>query len=248
MHLMAYSGTVTAATNNVDVAALLDQVLVRQNSHFILPRDRRLLWAYAFGTDLNRVRFNYPRLRQLFLPFLTPLDIVSLPIQRANVAWFLDNNMILAGNEELAVEATQDNVADQTATILVATAEENIQAEPGPCYTIRATASITTVANTWTLGALSLSETLPGGEYAVIGMSAHQATCKAARLVFNGQVERPGCPAGATLNLNMGDKFRRGGLGVWGRFLNTQVPQVEVLNTGAGATTPTFFLDLVKVA
>lgn len=116
----------------------------------------------------------------------------------------------------------------------------------GEMFTIRATSGITLVTGTWVNGNLTLSQTLPAGRYAVVGMRARGTNLVAARLLFSEQVSRPG-----VLAVNaIGDLdlywTRFGRMGEWGQFPHTIPPTVDCL--GVTDTAQVYLLDLVRIA
>jgi hypothetical protein len=110
--------------------------------------------------------------------------------------------------------------------------------------TIRCTANSTGAAGGWRLGTLVPDQALPNGQYHVIGMRVTGANCLAARLNIPGESERPGvlCNVDATSWVYPSNRF--GFAGSMGRFTNTNLPQVEVLGTGAVAA-QVVSLDLI---
>jgi hypothetical protein len=70
------------------------------------------------------------------------------------------------------------------------------------------------------------------------------------RLVFPGNTFwRPGCANGmAYSNVDFRQLFRNGFLGLWGTFISTQPPQLEIIGNAAGAETATVYLDLVAIS
>ena len=111
---------------------------------------------------------------------------------------------------------------------------------------MRATAAATLAAGTWVNSALTMTQTLPVGTYAVVGLRAIGANLQAARLSFIGGGYRPGVPA---VNGDGDGDFkplRFGMSGEFGRFDNNTIPSVDCL--GHTDTSQRFYLDLIKVA
>ena len=202
---------------------------------------------YALGTDLARARLNWPTLRRLFLPQLRPFDTVSVPPDDPAIIWYNGMGPTVQGSEELAFEAFHSNVGAQDIFALFTVATEVMPATPGPIYTARATASITSVDSVWTNGSITFDETLPAGMYEVVGLEAVEGTTIAVRLVFPTQLDRPGVVCTQSVADRPSDKFRMGRLGSFGRFVNTALPTLDILCNDAAAHTPELFIDLVKV-
>jgi len=115
----------------------------------------------------------------------------------------------------------------------------------GKVRTVRATAAITLSAGVWTNGALTFPVSLKAGKYQVVGMRVQSANLVAARLVFPGMAWRPGCLGCAAGTTNEWPDFRNGGMGVWGEFMHSSPPTIDM--TGATDTAEEVFLDLVYV-
>jgi len=101
----------------------------------------------------------------------------------------------------------------------------------------------------WTIGTITLDQTLPFGRYGVIGMACVCDSAYAARLVFPQNTSmRPGVvPGTAIANYDYRQIMRAGRFGLLGTFDQTAPPQLEVLGEAAGAQTPAVYLDLVEL-
>jgi len=103
------------------------------------------------------------------------------------------------------------------------------------------------VANAWTNGALTFSQTLPRGTYQIVGMRANSAGLRAARLVVPGYSWRPGC-IGCDADSDLAaDRFRHGKAGVWAEFSHDAPPTVDFFSASAD-TAQVVLLDLIKTA
>ena len=116
----------------------------------------------------------------------------------------------------------------------------------GQVFTFGGTSSTSSVADTWTTLTTTWNDTLPEGRYAVVGLEVIGATQVAARLIFNDSRLRPGCLSMGAVTDLAPPVFRKGRLGMWGSFLSTALPEIQVLNTGA-ALSFTIYMDIVKI-
>jgi hypothetical protein len=116
----------------------------------------------------------------------------------------------------------------------------------GDIRTIKATTGHTTVADIWENVALTLTQTLPAGRYALVGARAFGTNLLAARFVFTGEAWRPGVPAGADINSRQTNPFRKGRFGSFGEFEFDSPPTVDLLGTGVTAAEE-IYLDLIQV-
>lgn len=246
-HLCAYAASVTNGVTNFDVAAVADQVFTKNSGgHFLLPEQGRLRFAYGAGTDLDRFRVNTPALRYVGLPFLNPVNITAATPSPYNIWNPGEQGPTIPVADEVAVEATQTNAAAQECQFLLGFSFGKQEIAPGPEYSIRFTATITGVDNSWASGSMTPDSTLPAGIYAINGMHAWGTNLTAARLIFPGGGWRPGCIANNTTGGIPREIFRNGELGQYGQFDSVNVPNLEILCSGAN-TAQTVYLDLVRV-
>jgi hypothetical protein len=120
----------------------------------------------------------------------------------------------------------------------------------GEIRTIRFTSTTPSAQGEWTLGALSVVQELPQGDYAVVGARVVSALDTGLfRLIFTGYDWRPGGILSRGVLENDMDIFRRGNLGIWGTFNWRQLPRIEVCSVLASPVAdPTVYLDLIKIA
>lgn len=116
----------------------------------------------------------------------------------------------------------------------------------GKIYTVRATAAASLSTATWVNGTLTFGQTLPAGNYQVVGFRSWSANQCAARIFFVGGTWRPGVPAATTEAGLEWEEFRYGNLGVWGTFNNVTPPSVDFM--GITDTAQTVLLDLIKTS
>lgn len=250
-HLAAFGGAKTDSTANQNVpATATEQALsVSANNRYISPKKVKVFAAYGQNDTISACRINAPSLRNLGLPEIYPLN----PTAAAVAAGPIDYRV----NDEIEIQATEEfgvDMSNGASTIDFAEAglwfRDVIEPiPPGKRFTITATAAITGVRDAWVNGVLTLTQILPFGTYAVIGMYCSSAATTFARLVFPFQSYwRPGCLCTPTFGgAEPLQIFRHGKLGSWGQFLSTSQPTLEIFVTTAGAATPIVGLDLVAV-
>ncbi len=246
-HMAAYFTAALAQAANFDVPALTDNVLTIANGHFLPQKDMDILFAYGAATTINRARIVSPSNRQITLPFVRPTNLGQNPITQQGIADFRGNPFQISGLEELAVEATSDlGCGTEDCTILLGMTVNPQSAPRGNVFTMRVTSVTASVADTWTTVTLVFPDTLPHGTYAVVGLEYVAVTGTAARIIFDDQTWRPGCVGQVLINNQAPQLFKKGGLGEWGRFRSTAMPQFQVLNSAA-VSVHTFFMDIVRV-
>ena len=101
------------------------------------------------------------------------------------------------------------------------------------------------VAGVWTLGQLVTDQTLPPGQYTVVGMSAYGTGLLLCRLRFEGMDWRPGVLSQQAVGEFSDNTMRRGAFGAFGSFRSIVLPQVEVLGY-SGVSDLIVYLDVVR--
>lgn len=210
-----------------------------------------LICAQVASGGTGRAELQSPSLRRFVNLNVQPVNGVNDGnVEPASPALFYDlheNPIALDPDESLnaLVDSNPTAAADQS--VIVFLADGPIAPVSGPAHSVRATGAITAVAGQWTSGALTFAQTLPAGEYDVVGMWVRGDTIVAARLIFVGQANRPGVIGGDVDNDEPSPLFRHGRFGVLGHFDSTTPPQLEVLCNDAD-TAQEVVLDLVKTA
>lgn len=249
IHLAAFTRLDTAAAVNEDTPGVTDQVLTLQNNHYIAQEDLNLLAAYARNAGAVNARLSTPNFRRVSVPSIQPVLRGAAPISIPPMVFFPPAKLRVPAIDEIAFELTNDGAGGVRTVggIWLSTPSHNFNVPPGDVYTIRATATITGVLANWTAGNMTFDQTLPAGNYAVIGLDVIGATTEFARLNFMGGGYRPGVVVRPAIVNYMWDNFRFGNVGVFGVFANTAQPQLEVFQTTAAATPYTVFMEVIKV-
>lgn len=246
-HLCVYSASQGIGATEADLAAVADPFFARQNSHYLMPYQLKLMMAYGVGTGLDRARLNTPYFRRVFLPYLWPLNqAVNTPTDPAFVD-YRDSPLTLPALEEIEVDTTNTDAGAQRHNVALWIGDGDLSYPVGAdVYTVRATAAITCVAYTWTSGVLTFGQTLPGGEYAIVGAQVQSATGILARFILPGYAHRPGIIANTSIAHRPPFQGDKRVLGEFGRFKHTALPQLEMFCSGADSA-QTVLLDLCKV-
>lgn len=243
--LLANVAAVTAAQVDADITAIQDPQITLSNSHYLLPEDRLLMGVYGMGANITQLKIDSPALRSMYLPYVRPLDRIAAPADEPNIALFTGYELTLRKAEEVKFLTTNDAGAGETHVVLSMVGDGRTQLMSGPIFTMKVTATITTVSGAWTSGSLTLDQSLPAGRYSVVGMDCFGTGLIAARLIFPSQVSRPGVVCCQNAGQNTGQIFRRGNMGEFGQFQNTSIPSIEVLKLSAASTAVTAYLDLI---
>jgi hypothetical protein len=245
-HTFAYTGSVNSAAFT-DTPALTDQIFQIQNGHFILPKDMRLLYAAYLAVSAIRARIVTPKLRQITTtPLIRSVNRAAVAATGFRLYNYLSNPIVLKGLEETEVDTLNDAGGAEQQCVILSVYDQLIPMPAGDPILYRGTGTTTVTANVWTDVPVTWNDLLPNGNYAIVGLNVFGATCKAARLIVPNQDYRPGC-LGLVNEYGQGDEsFLGGGFGVWGTFLNTNMPRLQVL-CGAADTAQIVHLEIIKI-
>jgi len=249
-HLAAFGGAKTDSTANENVPAVVDNNLTTSaNSRYISPDNLQIFAAGIMNDAITRARITAPSLRNEGLPEIYPVTVSDDPATNPVVAFWGDNAPRIRKDEEFGVECSNGASTIDRAHAMLFLRSMKKPVPPGKRMTVVGTSTQTLLLDAWTLGGITLDQTLPVGQYAVIGMHVTCNDAWAARLVFpRSGAYRPGCPvAMAVGGYVVDDPFRAGKQGEWGRFSHNAQPQLELIGNSAGAETATVILDLVKL-
>lgn len=250
-HLAAFGGAKTDSTANQNVPATASEqaLSVSANNRYISPKKVKIFCAFAQNDTISGARINAPSLRNLGLPEIYPVNPAAAVAATSPVDYRGDDGIEIQATEEFGVD-----VSNGASTVDFAEAglwfRDSIDPiPPGKRFTITATATITGVRDSWVNGQLTFTQILPFGTYGVIGMYAQGTAVAFARLVFPFYAAwRPGVLCNPTFgSIEPLQIFRHGKLGLWGNFVSTAQPSLEIFNTTAGATSMVIGLDLVAI-
>lgn len=250
MHgIAAFYETQTNGLTYDPLNVVVDQSLTpAQSQGYIFPANYRVLGAFVMGANVTAARINAPSLRQLALPEIYPALASATVTSRPPFVDYNQQGPIIMQNEAVVIETSNGGGAPAVVHGALWITDRFTPAPGGQIFTLVATATITLVAGAWTLGTLTFNQTLPTGEFTVVGMECIFPTSSIARLVFPGQNQwRPGCLIDLAYgNMVQPSYFRMGRMGMFGKFRNTAQPQVEVFGLTAGAQTGTIMIDVIK--
>jgi hypothetical protein len=243
-HTLAYFQQVVG-NSIAQLGAVVDGIMASQptvspTSH-ILFRDMRVLAAYAAGTNLVAAKVSAPSLLRVGLSAIRPTSRPLLAPTDPNLATWAQHPLNLRVNEPVSVVALHSGTKKEPVAALLWVADEVVPIPNGELFVLQFEMSglPALTAESWSLVTPAFDQQIPPGEYSVIGFEHWSPGAICARLVFPGQVLRPG-----TLSLTgkafPGDArthryFYEGALGVYGRFFSFAPPNIEVLSTSADA-------------
>lgn len=245
---IAYSASQDSSTL-LNVAALVDPHVRVIGNDVVVPDALPYVGGvYAIGVSLTRAQIVSPSIRRRYPFEVTPIEIAAQPADPVKYNPFFYSPIALDGDEALNFQAAENGAGATRQTGLVWLCDGATAPMTGAeMFTIRATNASTLTAFAWTNGALTFNDTLPAGQYQVVGMRASSAGLLAARLVFSQYPWRPGCIGSAILGSQAAPIFRLGALGEWGQFAHNTPPTVDFLSVSAD-TSQTVDLDLVLLS
>lgn len=248
LHLAGFYESVDQGAALLAIAAMNDQVLNISGDDIRVPAGMNFIvgaGVLTAATTLSAAQLQAPSLRDLVYPDLAPLvkaddfaDPIALP-------WFPQTPIELVPSENLQFWTNTDNTGAVAIQSLVWFADGALTPVNGKMITVRCTAAITLAAGTWVNGGLTFTQTLPYGDYQVVGMRAQGTNLQAARLVYPGGIWRPGVPAVNAIGDSGFPALRMGAGGALGVFNTNVPPSLDAL--GHTDTAQTIHLDLIKV-
>lgn len=250
-HTVAFSQGLSTTNVGTLCTPIVDPTITINGNNLLIPdKINQVFCAIPFstaGTAATKAQIQTPSLREMFFPSLTPFEVSATLDTVPTVSEFMDNPLPLVTNEGMNYQsdALSAAAAGQQGCIVWLSDGPRSPIAKSKVFTMRATTTVTLVANNWVNGPFTFDQTLPVGNYDVVGMRAEGTGLLAARLVFIGAsaVVRPGCPGFASIQKQDVFAFRMGRMGVWGTFYSLTPPSVDCL--GATGTTQVFYLDLV---
>ena len=240
--LVGYHKAAISATL-LPLQPIADPHVTVSGNDLTVPELNQIVAALCVGGAPTQAQIQSPSLRRLIqedIPAYIATEVCTGAVDV--IVDKRDNPLALERSEKL--NAYTIHTTD--GRIFVWLADGPITPISGEIRTVKCTSAHVTVADLWNNVALTFTQTLPAGRYAVVGMHVHGTALLAARLVFVGYSWRPGVPSGA-IAANPGiPMFRNGQFGSFGEFEFDQPPTVDLLGTGA-TTTEEIYLDLIQV-
>ena len=251
--IVDYTDSQATAQTDTDIPLATDSMIASSNSHPLFPVPVYVQWWYALGTTMTRVRLSTPRLKPIVRPVLQPCDQGTAPADPIKLMPYWRHQILLNPVEETQMLRTKTSAVAERDHVVLAVGDGVRTIPGGDMYVARATTTFTPSANVWSVGTISLDDTLQVGRYSIVGLRVNDATGVAGRLIFPGapiQGSLPQIRPGTICRTSnaQSDWFagRFGEWGEYGQFENFAVPQLEIMDAGPTAS-PEVFFDLVNV-
>jgi hypothetical protein len=247
-HVAAYYGAVPTGTSAYTaIAGVQDGQLTRSASNnFLLPQPAKVELAAVYGTNMLRSRLIVPSLRDMGRPHIGPVDASSSTPTVQNIYDPGIRPLPTTTGEEVGIEGMTSDAGSVNVTGVLFFRFNDAPAPIGPCYRLRGTATCAGAVGSWYSSQITLEDTLPPGEFAIIGMDVVGANLGPARLIFPQGGFRPGCLTRDDVADVRLDNWSFGRFGALGSFKNFALPMLECFARGAIATQDVF-LDLIRI-
>lgn len=247
-HLLAFAGSVLNGVTLANIPTVVDGVWSQINTtQYTNMRSKRIQRQYLRSANATLCRLDSPFLRLIGPPVIQPIQTAAAPSDLPPINKLDGCSLTLPALDPLGILVSRAGAGADVAQALlwmVDTVQDEIDR---PTFTCQATAAITlTTTGSWVAGGITLAQSLPTGRYRVLGMSAVGTGLLAARLIFPGQVERPGVLAQQADGEYDHEWFRYGNFGEFGAFDSVAPPLLEAMGYAAGSA-QTIYLDLERV-
>jgi hypothetical protein len=233
-----------------NVAACKDQHVAVSGDKIYVPSLNKLVAEYAAqASGAYSSQLQSPSLRRTALLDIGVIQQGTCPSGAESFYPHFDCPIALETNEGL--EALINKPADgaAVATILAWLSDDVLIPVVGEIFTVRVTATITSIVGEWVNGALTFSQTLPVGKYAIVGAKVMESggDLIAFRFVIAGYGWRAGGLACNNYGANPHRLQRYGGMGIWCEFDSTTPPTLDILAVAAASQSVAGYIDLIKV-
>ena len=248
--LIAFYESIPNATVLGEINGVADQSQTFDaSSRLQAPYNAVVLAAYAMGINATAFQIDAPSLRSFLLPNIYPVNPTADVRTLDGPVVYGDRGPRLLKAESVAPLVSRGGADAQPCIVGLWLSDKRNPIPGGPITTVLASASPTIVAGSWVFGALTFAQSLPAGEYAVVGLAVQCNDATFARLVYPGAGgHRPGVVVqDAYGDLPTGDHFRYARFGHFGTFIHNAPPSIEILGDTAGAETAAVYLDVVKI-
>lgn len=248
--LVAFSESIDPNGIHTRMAAVPDQTIRTTGDQVTIGEMNMIVGAYAtVGTLGDECRLISPSLRRFNPLYITPVELALSPPTHSKMVYHGDNPIPLKTNEALEVENNSNPAAVEQQSVVVWLSDGPQVPVTGDIYTVNLNTTITLLAGEWAFAELDFPDSLPVGQYSVVGARCEVANGVAFRFAPIGSAVRPGGVCAPDVGGIDPYNQRWGRLGNWFEFNTVQPPGVEILSSAAaGAATYDIFIDVIPVA
>lgn len=230
-HVVAYTAN-TFAVTNFDSTPVPDDIIAIQNGHYLPHIQLMNFGGWMGGVNLTAVRMVTPRSRQIVPPPLYPIQgAIAMP-DRPHIFDRRMNPFTLNSVEEVSVQMNIGGAANAVSAAIFFWGTSLDAVPSGDIYSLHGSATTAAVALNWTTITITWDQTIPAGQYAIIGSQHQSANGLAHRWIFKDQILRPGFLSQAALTNITEPSVYYGGWGTFGSFNTYTYPSLQVLCNG----------------
>jgi len=200
------------------------------------------------GALALEARLVSPSLRRVNPFYFSPLEAALIPTEPIAAIFHPECPIKLEENEALEIEVKATAGAAREASAGVFLAPGSVPPVKGEIFTVNTSVNLALVLHSWEYSEITFPDSLPVGNYRVVGARAIVASGVVFRFVPVGEAYRPGGICAQAVDDIDPDLQRFGGLGNWFTFNSIQPPGIEVLGSAAvGAADYEVYVDVIKV-
>ena len=248
--LVAFSESLDPEAAYANHAAVPDPHVAISGDYIYIPEFASFLMGcacYADNTVAPGAYLQSPSLLGMAPYTLDPIGAAVAPVNHDHVLLHPESPFPLKAMEGLEALIQCNPGAATVNSLIVFLSDGPTSKITGEIIKLRFTAGITETASVWANGAITLSDNLPVGKYAIVGAKMYGTGGLAFRFVIPGASHRPGMICCATENDKPHDLSRNGGMGVWGEFDSRVLPTIDWLAVATAGTAQVGVMDLIKV-
>jgi len=234
----------------VPIDACADQHVAVSGDKIYVPSLNKLVAEYvAQANTVTHAQLQSPSLRRVAL---LDIPLVQGGVRPSGGESFMPHlNCPIELAEGEGLEAYINKPADGAivATVIAYLADGALTPVVGEVFTVKFTATITSILTQWVNGAITLGQVLPVGRYAIVGAKVMEAAGDliAFRFVVAGYEWRAGGLTCSDLGASPEHEQRYGRMGIWAEFDSSAPPTLDILAAAAAAQTVVGYVDLIKV-
>ncbi len=250
IHLAAFAENVDQTL--APITPIADDQVTTSGDDLTIPAGLNKIVAALFGAPtIDSARIVAPSLYAQFTgggPDFSPLNVGAEPVSPLPLHDLRAHPLSLLAQERLNVQIANSAAASgEDAWAGVWLANEAVQPAAGAWRTYKfTTAASALTAETWNTRALTAVQTLPPINFKCGGGFAVSTSGRLARLIFQGQANRPGFVMGdSESDVLARSVFRNGGMGVLGTFAHDTLPQIQIFADAADNEIQEVYLDLM---
>lgn len=250
---VAFSDSVATAATAEELDAIKDQSHTISGTDLYIGKWNKIVGECVLGYATATAYLTSPSLRRLgrhyLYPFCYPADIqynVKQPL-----TWHADFPLELLMNEALNAVVEGSGINSEWSHVVGVWLMDKLEPVPkGEFRTIHAYCTGTYPVETWTNDALTFTEDLPVGHYAIIGANGYLYDARGLfRFV---PLDSPNRPGGVTKDeFCLDDVFpqRYGRMGMWCEFDSVRPPTVDIITPHSTSATELYLrIDLIKMS